>query len=117
MESGRGIAIFETARRSLKIMSVVCFLPFLILLLTPWIRPFRWSRLLLTYLIPIVPFVLCFDGLMSCSRSYSHQELSEMVGNLTDKSYCWQVGTQDEGFLPVTFLIGFPTANPMLSKI
>jgi hypothetical protein len=87
MESGRGIAIFETARRSLKVMSVVCFLPFLILLLTPWIRPFRWSRFLFTYLIPIVPFVLCFDGLMSCSRSYSQQELSEMVGNLTDKSY------------------------------
>jgi len=114
MESGRGIAIFETARRNLKTMSVVCFLPFLILLLTPWIRPFRWSRLLLTYLIPIVPFVLCINGLMSCLRSYSYQELSEMVGNLTDKSYCWKVGSQDDGFLPITLLIGYPM--PKLAK-
>lgn len=117
VESGKGIAIFETARRNLKIMSIVCCLPFLILLLTPWIRPFRWSRLVLTYIIPIVPFVLWFDGLMSCLRSYSHQELSEMVGNLTDKSYYWQVGTQDDGFLPVTFLIGYPTTKAMLSSV
>src|SRR5450759_4223616 len=36
---------------------------------TPWIRPFRWSRLLWTYLIPIIPLVFLFDGVVSCHRT------------------------------------------------
>jgi hypothetical protein len=36
---------------------------------TPWIRPFRWSRLLWTYVVPIIPAVLLFDGIVSCLRT------------------------------------------------
>jgi hypothetical protein len=108
VEHGRGIAIFETARREPRIMLAVCIIPFLILLLTPRIRPFRWSRLLWTYVIPVVPFVLLFDGWMSCLRSYSHEELSTLVENLPGENYRWDLGTQADGFLPVTYLIGHP---------
>jgi hypothetical protein len=112
VEQGKGIAIFEMARREPKIMLAVCFIPFLILFLTPRIRPFHWSRLLWTYGVPVVPFVLWFDGWMSCLRSYSHEELSELVRSLPGEIYRWELGTQRDGFLPVTYLIGYP-ASPM----
>jgi hypothetical protein len=111
VERGKGIAIFEMARREPKIMLAVCFIPFLILFLTPRIRPFRWSRLLWTYGVPVVLFVLWFDGWMSCLRSYSHEELSELVRSLPGEIYRWELGTQRDGFLPVTYLIGYPASR------
>jgi len=106
VERRKGIAIFEMARREPKIMLTICFIPFLILFLTARIRPFRWSRVLWTYVLPVVPFVLWFDGWISCLRSYSHEELSELVRSLPEESYRWELGTQRDGFLPVTYLIG-----------
>lgn len=111
VEHGRGIAIFEMARREPRIMLSICVIPILILFLTPRIRPFRWSRLLWTYVLPMVPFVLWFDGWMSCLRSYSHEELSELVRSLPEGNYQWELGTQSDGFLPVTYLIGHPVNN------
>ena len=108
VERRKGIAVFEMARREPRILLAICFLPLLILFLTPGIRPFRWSRLLWTYVIPVVPFVLWFDGWMSCLRAYSEEELGELVGGLAEGSYRWQWGTQGDGFLPVTYLIGIP---------
>lgn len=112
VEHGRGIAIFEMARRELRIMLAICMIPALILFLTPGIRPFRWSRMLWTYLLPVVPFVLWFDGWMSCLRSYSQKELNDLVHSLPGESYRWKVGTQSDGFLPVTYLIGHPVNSP-----
>jgi hypothetical protein len=111
VERSKGIAIFEMARREPKIMLAVCLIPFLILFLTPRIRPFRWSRLLWTYVLPVVPFVLWFDGWVSCLRAYSHDELSELVRSLPSESYRWELGTQCGGFLPVTYLIGYPPSS------
>ncbi len=92
-------------------MLAVCFIPFLVLFLTPRIRPFHWSRLIWTYVIPVVLFVLWFDGWISCLRSYSHEELSELVRGLPGESYQWELGTQGGGFLPVTYLIGYPMSG------
>ncbi len=110
MERGTGIAIFEVAQRKPKTMLAICFIPLLILFLTPGIRPFRWSRLFWTYVLPVIPFVLWFDGWMSCLRAYSHDELSELVRSLPVESYKWEVGTKGNGFSPVTYLIGCPAA-------
>ncbi len=110
--AGQGIGIFEVPRRSLKTMSVLCFTPLLVLLLTPAISPFRWSRLLWTYLIPIVPLVIFIDGLISCLRAYSLEELREMVTELEQQprhsEFHWEVGEECSGLLPVTYLIGCP---------
>jgi len=112
VERSKGIAIFETARREPRIMLTICIIPFLILFLTPRIRPFRWSRVLWTYVLPVVPLVLWFDGWISCLRSYSHEELNELVRSLPEESYRWELGTQRDGFLPVTYLIGYLASSP-----
>jgi hypothetical protein len=57
VESKQGIGIFEAARRAPRTMLTICCIPMMALLLAPSIRPFRWSRLFWTYLLPVVPFV------------------------------------------------------------
>jgi hypothetical protein len=106
--AGRGIGVFEVARRSPRTLVVLGLAPLLVLFLTPRVRPFRWSRLVFTYLLPAVPFVIGFDGLVSCLRAYSLEELKEMVGGLESQEYRWEVGEERRGVLAVTYLIGCP---------
>lgn len=128
--SRRGIAIFEVARLSPRTMLVLCFTPLLVLLLTPFIRPFRWSRLFWTYILPVVPFVIWYDGWISCLRAYPVAELDEMIRDL-DRTphtalqprsqaasaeatpYTWELGEERTGILPVTYLIGYPEHPPL----
>jgi hypothetical protein len=108
MERQRGIGIFEVARRSPLTMLTICCLPMLSWFLAPTIRPFSWSRLFWTYLVPIVPFVLWYDGIVSCFRAYSRKELEEMVRLLDSSAYQWNIGEDRSGFLPVTYVLGYP---------
>ena len=62
----QGIGIFEQTQRSPLALLLMLTLPIVALLIIPFLRPFRWSRLFWTYVIPAIPCVLCFDGLVSC---------------------------------------------------
>lgn len=114
IENGYGIGIFELANRNPKTLLSLCFIPFLILLLTPFIRPFRCSRLLWTYVIPMIPFVIFIDGIISCLRAYDLPELHEIVEQAKQTSspshYEWQIGEDRNGLLPVTYIIGHPVS-------
>ncbi len=66
-----------------------------------------------TYLIPVVPLVSFFDGLVSCLRTYSVQELRELSEGLDAKDYQWEIGERKStaGPIPITYLIGVPTGR------
>jgi hypothetical protein len=102
--SGAGIGVFEVPRRGWRTLLALCFTPLLVLWLTPRIRPFRWQRLFWTYVVPVVPFVIGFDGWASCFRAYSVEELREMAAEIA--GYRWEVGVERGGMLPVTYLVG-----------
>jgi len=106
------IAVFESTQRHLLVILYMLFTPILVLLSTPFIRPFRWSRLLFTYLIPIIPLVVMFDGIVSCLRTYTVKELTEMADSLGG-DYHWEIGLERIGILPVgvTYLIGIPAES------
>ncbi len=87
---------------------MICLIPFISIILAPAIRPFRWSRLFWTWLIPLVPFVLFYDGIVSCLRAYSHRELETLIEPLKTRGYDWEIGEECSGFLPVTYLLGYP---------
>jgi hypothetical protein len=106
----KAIAIFELANPAFKTMLITSTIPFLAMFLTPRIRPFRWSRIFFTYIIPIIPFALCYDGLISCLRAYSRQELHTLVEGLSTPTYQWDIGEDRSGLLPITFLIGSPVS-------
>jgi hypothetical protein len=113
VDSGQGIGIFEAPRRHpLTILStVLMFLGGFVS--APFIRPFSFSRLFWTYVIPIIPLVLLFDGVVSCLRAYSQKELWELVHRVECNHYTWQIGEQAGGLAPITFLIGTPRAGQM----
>jgi hypothetical protein len=105
----QGIAVFEvTSRTPLSLLGVL-FLPLLVLLFTPFIRPFRWSRLFWTYLVPLVPLAVWFDGTVSCLRTYTPEELGDLVKDLQE-GYEWDIGAVRSTPLPsrIAYLVGQP---------
>jgi hypothetical protein len=113
VDSRQGIGIFEVTRRApsaIALMFVWALGPFF---LTPWIRPFRWSRLFCTYVFPMIPFVLFFDGVVSCLRSYRPHELREMIAKLSVTEYHWEMGERINpgSQVPIAYLIGYPHSN------
>ena len=82
------------------------------LVTTPFVRPFRWSRLILTYLLPILPLLCLWDGIVSCLRTYSPRELRQLVRDLESDDYRWEVGEFRFAGTPlsVPYLLGWPGA-------
>jgi len=112
VDAGKGIGIFELPRRAPSTILLTFGFVLMLFVCTPWIRPFRWSRLLWTYLIPIVPFALLFDGVVSCLRTNRPEELREMVGGLSGTEYRWEMGEALGGGTPITYLVGSPLTPP-----
>jgi hypothetical protein len=109
----QGVGVFEaTARRPLAIL-LMFLTPLIVLLVTPLIRPFRWSRVFWTYALPLVPMIVLWDGVVSCLRTYSPAELRELTNGLGDGDYLWESGEEEQprSPIPVTYLIGYPSAN------
>jgi hypothetical protein len=110
VNSHQSIGVFEITRRAP--LTIALMFPWALLLFvgTPWMRPFRWSRLLWTFLIPVIPFVLLFDGIVSCLRTYRPQELRAIVEKLSAPGYAWQIGeyAKSRESMPITYLIGSP---------
>lgn len=111
----QGIAIFEAAKRSIGRMVATSVVPLLCWYITPRMLPFRWSRMVWTYLLPVVPFTLFADGILSCLRAYSLADLHELAQGLGGENYRWEIGEQDGGRIGITYLIGTPlqTSGPV----
>jgi len=109
----QGIAVFEGTQHSVLALLSMLLVPLMVLLITPFIRPFRWSRLLWTYLLPLMPLLALFDGLVSCLRTYSVEELRDLVARLDANNYHWDIGTvkSTAAPMPITYLIGVPNEN------
>jgi hypothetical protein len=75
----------------------------------PTIRPLKLSWLFFTYLVPLVPLLVLWDGVVSCLRIYSPRELRDLVDALPDNDYEWDIGTIPLGGpAHATYLVGRP---------
>ncbi len=104
--SGEGFASAEVTSRSARALLTICVLPVYVWLLTPGMRPFQWRRLLLTYLIPAIPLVIFWDGVVSCLRTRTPEEL--MALTLGFPEYAWRAGYAKGSWLAPVYLIGLP---------
>jgi hypothetical protein len=113
VDARQGIGIFEVTRRTAPAVASMILWALSSFWFAPFVRPFRWSRLLFTYVVPVIPFVLLFDGIVSCLRTYRPSELSDLVHELGATDYEWQTGEIHESALktPITYLIGLPCAS------
>ena len=48
------------------------------LVLTPWVKPFSWKRLLLTYIFPVNIFTITYDGVVSVCKSRSEKQYRKL---------------------------------------
>ena len=113
----RGIGVFEIpGRRPLTLL----LLPLVLIadiVVVPFLQPRPLARLVWRWLVPIVPLVLFFDGIISCLRAYSPRELREVIGGLGDSCYRWEIGCAKRSFLrlPITYLVGYPERSAAMS--
>lgn len=106
IDSNRSIAIFEAQERSLASIIAMLFSPLSVFFTTPFIRPFKLGRIIFTYLIPIVPLFVLWDGLVSALRTYSVEEMNELVKSLNRKEeYNWEINKIKSGLGVVLYLL------------
>lgn len=98
IDSKSNIAIFEGQERSVSSILAMIFSPITVLLVTPFIKPFSFGRVLFTYLIPLVPIFVLWDGVVSSLRTYSVQEMENLVAELKDADvFDWNIGRVASG--------------------
>lgn len=78
------------------------------LVLVPLLRPLRPSRLALTYLLPLIPALVAWDGTVSALRAYTPEELLAIARAAPGgDSYEWEAGAEG----PALYLVGRPAHN------
>lgn len=103
-----GIAVFEAARRNAPTMILLIGVPLLAWRRAAAARPFRWKRVLWTCILPVVPLILWTDGILSCLRSYSLDDMRELTAGLESDDYAWQIGDEAGENVAIRYLIGTP---------
>lgn len=107
IDSNSSIAIFEGQERSFQSILAMIFSPISVLLTTPFIRPFSIGRIIFTYLIPIVPILILWDGVVSSLRTYSVEEMNALVANLHNaENFNWEIGKAKSGPTKILYLLG-----------
>lgn len=107
VDSGNSFAAFEAQDRSVLSLLKMLFVPLGVLWFTPSIKPFDWERLALTYLIPIIPLFVFWDGVVSVLRTYSPKELRKIVDSLENgDTYTWEIGKRKSSLGYVSYIVG-----------
>jgi hypothetical protein len=114
-----GIGIFEFTGRNPGIWLIMLISPLYFMLFMPFIKPFSWWKIFWTYIIPLFPLVGMWEGLASNMRTYSPEELKELVRGIDVEDYAWDIGIVDgtwdigrihhSGLHKITYLLGYPT--------
>jgi hypothetical protein len=106
----QAICIFESGSGSLLNFGTALGHPIVMLAVMPFVRPFRWSYLIFTYLIPLIPISFLWDVIVSFLRIYSLEQMATMTEALQAPDYSWEIGRIQvpgvAGGLP--YLIGRP---------
>ena len=84
LATSSGFAIFELQGRDLgNLFTVLMLGPLLWLGSWYWFWG-SWSHLFWTYCVPIVPFVVVYDGMISCLRTRSKQETISLINQVAE---------------------------------
>ncbi|MCJ8165155.1 class I SAM-dependent methyltransferase [Pontibacter sp. E15-1] len=104
------IGIYEGASKSwLELLLLWTAFPVIILVATPFIRPFRFSRLFFTYILPLIPLGIIWDGTVSLLRMYTPRMLQQMADEVQEPGYSWRSGKAGTRMgKHVVYLIGYP---------
>ncbi len=105
------ICIYEISDNSLPIFLWWVSIPTIFIMtffITPLVRPFTWQQALFTYLIPIIPLCFAWDGAVSNARTYTLDDMQQLLVNLKEENYRWEMG-RIAGKATKLYLLGYPT--------
>lgn len=104
------VVIVEGNNDSLwQVFGMTVIVPLTVLLTAPFVKPFRFERIIFTYLIPVLPFVTFFDGFMALFKLYAPKDLDELTASISTEGYSWRSGKLDNGRGgKIIYLIGYP---------
>ncbi len=110
VEKKAAIGVFDGGDKNIFfILAMTLLHPIAFILFTPFLRPFKWSRLLFTYVLPVIPFCTMWDGIVSITRLYTPPQLLALACSVNDKDYRWQAGKLKNKYgMKITYLIGYP---------
>jgi len=112
-KKGVPIGVFDGASKSYWEIGVAVFLfPFIFLVATPFIRPWRFSRFFFTYLVPLIPLCTMWDGSVSILRLYTPEHFRQLTKDIKAPNYTWQTGrVKHFSGAKVIYLIGYPVSG------
>jgi hypothetical protein len=113
VKNNAGIGIFDIGDKNIVTFTGNLFInPLATFLFSPFFKPFSWSRIAFTYLIPLIPFCAMWDGVVSVLRLYSTKEALELTGEIKAPHYVWKVGkVRNHLGMRVSYLIGYPATT------
>jgi hypothetical protein len=72
-------------------------------------KPFRWSRLFFTYVLPLIPVCTVWDGCVSMMRLYTLKDMNTLTNEIAAKNYIWKTGqVMNSMGATVNYLVGYP---------
>jgi hypothetical protein len=88
----RPICIFESGAGTAVGVATMLLVPLNVLAMMAMARPFRWGNVVFTYLIPILPLMIFWDGVVSMLRIYSPEQMRGLIAGLESTDYSWETG-------------------------
>lgn len=105
------ILIFELSDNSVPVILPFLFSPINILMalvLTPLVRPLTVSQLFFTYLFPIIPLTFAWDGVVSNARTYTEDDIKELLKEVDSTGYHWEIRLIGGGSMKKICVLGWP---------
>lgn len=117
IKSNQPIAVFEFQERSLAQVIQFALSPLFVLLLSPFIRPFTFNRIFFTYIIPVVPICVMWDGIVSVLRTYTSSEVKAIIESIPDAdTFEWDIRSEKHGQVTCFQAIGLSLQIDRLLK-
>ena len=103
------IIIFEIQQRTvLDVLIMLIHLP-ICWIVMPFMKP-TWMQLLLTYIVPVIPLCIVWDGMVSAMRTYTPEELMAMAHKVDPTGlFTWESGLSKHPLHSVSYFVGCPT--------
>ncbi|MEM7036553.1 MAG: hypothetical protein AAF570_06185 [Bacteroidota bacterium] len=121
-EQQRPIFVAEFTERSILRCLGMFLSPILLWATAFHVRPFSWGRIFLTYLLPVIPFMYFWDGLISNLRSFNKAELDDFARMASVDGYRLQTfrfkipGGAIQGIYSVQLTFSLPINAQSLSR-
>ena len=116
-ENREPILIFELAKNNIPTLVWWIFLPLSLLILilmslvmTLFVRPLSFKQILFTYLIPIIPIAYAWDGQASLMRTYTFDDVENLIGKNEKEDYHWEIddAKKPNGKKLGYYIMGYP---------